>query len=75
MGKLNSRVFYHAQIRLHSWPLTFEDLWPLEWWVALDLLGLQENLELPVLLGIQVLVDHQDTEACQENLETQVPEV
>lgn len=68
-------VFYHAQIRLHSWLLTFEDPWPLEWWAARAPPGLQESQELRALSGIQVLVDHQGTEACQENLETQVPEV
>lgn len=67
--------FYYAQIKLHSWPLTFEDPWPLEWWAALALLGLQEGQEVLAPLGIQVLVDHQGTEACLENLETQVPEV
>ncbi len=63
------------QIRLHSWLLTFEDPWPLEWWVVPALLDLQESQELLALLGTQVLVDHQGTEACQENSETPVPEV
>lgn len=67
--------FFHSQIRSHSWPLTFEDPWPLEWWAGLALLELQESQELLDLLGIQVLVDHQGTEVCQETLEIQVPEV
>lgn len=68
-------MFSITQIRSHSWLLTYEDPWPLEWWAALALLGLQESQELLALLGIQVPADHQGTEACQENLETLVPEV
>lgn len=68
-------VFSITQIRLRSWPLTFEDLWPLAWWAAQDLLELQEGLELLDLLVILVPADHQGIEAYQENLETLVPEV
>lgn len=68
-------MFSITQTRLHSWRLTSEDPWPLEWWAAPALQGLQESQEFLALLGIQVLVDHQGTEACRENSETQVPEV
>lgn len=68
-------LFSITQIRLHSWLLTLEDPWLLEWWVGLDVLDLKESRELLALLDIQVPVDHQDTEACQESLVTLVPEV
>lgn len=68
-------VFSFVQTRLHSWRQTCEDPWRLEWWGALAPPVLQESQGLLVLSGIQVAVGHRDTEAYQENLETQVPEV
>lgn len=64
-----------TQIRSPSWPLTYGDPWLLEWWAAPAVLGPRGSPEWLVLLGIRVPVDHQATEACQENLEIQVPEV
>lgn len=75
---LNSKVTFwgfRAQIRSPSWPLTFGDLWPLEWWAAPAVLGPQESPEWLVQLDIQVPVDHRATEACQESSEIRVPEV
>lgn len=75
---LNSKLTFwgfRAQIRSPSWPLTFGDLWPLEWWAAPAVLGPQESPEWLVQLDIQVPVDHRATEACQESSEIRVPEV
>lgn len=76
--KFNSKLTFWcfwAQIRSPSWLLTCADPWPLERWAALAVLEPQESPELLVQLDIQVPVVHRATEAYQENLEIQVPEV
>lgn len=66
---------FPTQIRSPSWPLTFGGPWLPEWWADPAVLGPQGIPEWLVLLDIRVPVDHQATEACQENWAIQVPEV